>query len=375
MGPRRRASAAGPAGLTPSRGGVPRPVPGRGLSRPTRIPGTRPAWSFVHEDGHGRPLTAVGSVALAGRRPGRRRLAGRRAAHPVLPRGFRCWPTVPMRNPAKISWLRATLGLTGPAVVLRSGAPDWPPCGPRTCGYATASGPRRWQRNRAGSSSTPCGWPRPSRCGCWTAARAAACAIAWYAWQQARVTADDGTRLDGVLAYTSAGELRAPLLVDGHPVRCADVPQADRDGLDRRTGTGRSRRRHRYRQRRRRTTGRTTCSSTARCGPATPHGTGSSGTSPARRRPLACRAGSTTPAWATRHCSPTRTRRWRARMDAAAAVAVGRACRTGRLRRPRTTGASGPSTRRAAVLDVRVDGRRDGFARLADGWPAPRVAD
>jgi gamma-glutamylcyclotransferase (GGCT)/AIG2-like uncharacterized protein YtfP len=45
------------------------------------------------------------------------------------------------------------------------------------------------------------------------------------------VTAEDGTQLDGVLAYTSAGELRAPLLVAGRPVRCADVPQAAAIGL------------------------------------------------------------------------------------------------------------------------------------------------
>jgi hypothetical protein len=45
------------------------------------------------------------------------------------------------------------------------------------------------------------------------------------------VTAADGTDLTGVLAYTAASELRAPLLVDGRPVRCADVPQAAAQAL------------------------------------------------------------------------------------------------------------------------------------------------
>ncbi|GAA3586226.1 hypothetical protein GCM10022222_83570 [Amycolatopsis ultiminotia] len=37
----------------------------------------------------------------------------------------------------------------------------------------------------------------------------------------------DGTRLDGVLAYVAASPIRCPLLVDGRPVRVADVPQAE----------------------------------------------------------------------------------------------------------------------------------------------------
>jgi gamma-glutamylcyclotransferase (GGCT)/AIG2-like uncharacterized protein YtfP len=36
----------------------------------------------------------------------------------------------------------------------------------------------------------------------------------------------DGTRVDGPLAYTAAAPRRMPLLVDGRPVRCLDVPQS-----------------------------------------------------------------------------------------------------------------------------------------------------
>jgi hypothetical protein len=35
-----------------------------------------------------------------------------------------------------------------------------------------------------------------------------------------------GAPVPGLLAYVGAGAIRMPLLVDGEPVRCADVPQA-----------------------------------------------------------------------------------------------------------------------------------------------------
>jgi gamma-glutamylcyclotransferase (GGCT)/AIG2-like uncharacterized protein YtfP len=48
------------------------------------------------------------------------------------------------------------------------------------------------------------------------------------------VRLSDGTVVDGPLAYTSAAQHRRPLLVDGVPVRCVDVPQVGAVGL---TGT------------------------------------------------------------------------------------------------------------------------------------------
>lgn len=203
-------------------------------------PGTRPDRSFVHDEGTGWEVTAatpwhwtVDGVDLddwlAGR--GAEPLAAR---VPVLTYGSNA-------NPAKISWLRATLGLTGPVVVLRV----------RCTGLAAA-----WATHlRVVDDQRPATLvAEPGR-------------VEWHAvWlatpDQVRVldvcegrgeryrlvrlasgtmTTEDGTELDDVLAYTAAGDLRAPLLVDGKPVRCADVPQADamtlvgqqgHDGLD-----------------------------------------------------------------------------------------------------------------------------------------------
>ena len=49
---------------------------------------------------------------------------------------------------------------------------------------------------------------------------------------QAVVSLDDGARLDPVLAYWPAEAIRAPLLVDGAPVRCRDVAQDDARALE-----------------------------------------------------------------------------------------------------------------------------------------------
>jgi hypothetical protein len=42
----------------------------------------------------------------------------------------------------------------------------------------------------------------------------------------ADIRLEDGTRLDGVHAYVANSDIRRPLLVDGRPVRVADVEQA-----------------------------------------------------------------------------------------------------------------------------------------------------
>ncbi|MEC3979604.1 gamma-glutamylcyclotransferase [Amycolatopsis sp. H20-H5] len=43
---------------------------------------------------------------------------------------------------------------------------------------------------------------------------------------------DDGMRVDDVLAYVAAADIRLPLLVDGQMVRVADVAQAEAAALD-----------------------------------------------------------------------------------------------------------------------------------------------
>ncbi len=54
------------------------------------------------------------------------------------------------------------------------------------------------------------------------------------AWVHAAhvVSTEDGTRLDPVLAYWPADPVRAPLLVDGAPVRCRDVAQDEARALE-----------------------------------------------------------------------------------------------------------------------------------------------
>ena len=46
------------------------------------------------------------------------------------------------------------------------------------------------------------------------------------------ITLEDGTRLTEVCSYVGAAPIRYPLLVDGKPVRTADVPQADAAALE-----------------------------------------------------------------------------------------------------------------------------------------------
>jgi hypothetical protein len=46
-----------------------------------------------------------------------------------------------------------------------------------------------------------------------------------------RVELDDGNRATGVLAYAAKGEIRRPLLVNGAPVRCAELDQAGAQDL------------------------------------------------------------------------------------------------------------------------------------------------
>jgi gamma-glutamylcyclotransferase (GGCT)/AIG2-like uncharacterized protein YtfP len=206
-------------------------------------PGTRPDSSFMHEGGTGRPLRPDAVT------PWRWRLAGHgeegtdladwlaeRGAPspaeriPVLAYGSNA-------NPAKVTWLRRTFGLAGPVVVLRVRCTDL------AAVWAAALRVRDDQRPATLMAE-------PGR-------------VEWHAvWlatgDQVRVldqcegrgvryrlvrlhsgvlATEDGTRLDDVLAYTAASEIRQPLLVSGRPVRCADVPQAQAAALVGRAGS------------------------------------------------------------------------------------------------------------------------------------------
>jgi gamma-glutamylcyclotransferase (GGCT)/AIG2-like uncharacterized protein YtfP len=138
------------------------------------------------------------------------------------------------RCPSKISWLRRELGLAGPVVVLRvavSGvAAVW------AAGLRARDGARPATLAPAGDDEAP------EVHGVWLATpdqvavldacegRGRRYALAWV--HAARVVSlDDGARLDPVLAYWPADPIRAPLLVEGAPVRCRDVGQAQARAL------------------------------------------------------------------------------------------------------------------------------------------------
>jgi gamma-glutamylcyclotransferase (GGCT)/AIG2-like uncharacterized protein YtfP len=132
------------------------------------------------------------------------------------------------RCPSKITWLRRELGLAGPVVILRvavSGvAAVW------------AAGRRARDGARPATLAPVADDEPPETHGVWLAtpeqvAALDVCEGRGRRYALARVHAarvvslDDGARLDPVLAYWPADPIRAPLLVDGAPVRCRDLPQ------------------------------------------------------------------------------------------------------------------------------------------------------
>ena len=208
-------------------------------------PGARPGHCFVHLDGAGWPVTpdpgadSGWRVAPDGQdlddwlaERGEPPLTGRM---PVLAYGSNA-------NPAKVTWLREELGLTGPAVVLRA----------RCEGLAAvwAAGLRKTDGQRPATLAAAPGVEEEH--------------AVWFATAEqlrvldrcegrglryrlvrvhtGRVTLFNGGVVDSVLAYTGAGTRRMPLLVNGRAVRCAEVDQrqarrlggrpADGDGLD-----------------------------------------------------------------------------------------------------------------------------------------------
>lgn len=198
-------------------------------------PGKHPNRSFAHDAATGWPLrpdrtapsgwrlddgddldawlTARGSAPLADRIP-------------VLCYGSN-------RCPTKITWLRATLGLPGPAVLLRASC----------TGVAAvwAAGFRVVDDQRPATLAAAPGVVEEHAV--WLATQEQLAALDVCEGRGARyqlsvlaheVRLEDGSVLDRLLAYTSAAPIRRPLLVDGAPVRCAEVPQA---GAVRLTGT------------------------------------------------------------------------------------------------------------------------------------------
>jgi hypothetical protein len=129
--------------------------------------------------------------------------------------------------PAKISWLRAVHGLDGPAIVLRA-----------TCfGLAAvwAAGLRQRDGQRpatlvasAGAVETHAVWlATPDQIRALDRCEGRGLRYRLAKLDTGRVETEDGTAIDGVLAYLGQDETRAALLVAGQPVRCAEVAQAE----------------------------------------------------------------------------------------------------------------------------------------------------
>ncbi|MBW0136734.1 gamma-glutamylcyclotransferase family protein [Pseudonocardia abyssalis] len=210
----------------------------------TPYPGAVPPTSFAHVDGMSHALTPgpwrIGDVPLDDW------LAARGAAPaaervPVLAYGSN-------RCPGKISWLRAELGLgDDPVVVLRA----------RTTGVAAvwAAGHRARDGQRPATLAAAPGIEEEHAVWLATPEQVAVldrCEGRDERFRLARlrtgtVLTEDGARIDGAWVYVGHSPARAPLHVDGRPVRCVVMPQAaardlvgepGADGLDAPTVVG-----------------------------------------------------------------------------------------------------------------------------------------
>lgn len=194
-------------------------------------PGRRPPHSFVHDDATGWDLTPD-PVALSGWRVRDRNgprdlddwLADRGAAPcaervPLLCYGSNVCPT-------KLTWLRDALGLAGPAVLLLARCTD--------IAAVWASGLRVVDDQRPATLAALPGNTEDHAVWLATPEQVAVldrCEGRGERYRLVRigdceVRLEDGAVVDGPLAYTAAAPRRRPLLVDGAPVRCLDVPQS-----------------------------------------------------------------------------------------------------------------------------------------------------
>lgn len=127
--------------------------------------------------------------------------------------------------PSKITWLRETLGLSGPAIVALAECRDlaavWsaglrPRDGQRPATLTSAPGVTEWH---AVWFATPGQVEALDVC----EARGKAYELARL--HSGHIRLEDGSVLDEVYAYVGLGEGRMPLLVDGEPVRTAELAQ------------------------------------------------------------------------------------------------------------------------------------------------------
>jgi gamma-glutamylcyclotransferase (GGCT)/AIG2-like uncharacterized protein YtfP len=187
-------------------------------------PGARPAVSYVHSDGRGEHLPTVDlSDGI-----------------PVFSYGSNACPS-------KITWLRHEHGLTGPVTVLRVH------CTGLAAVWASALRARDGQRPATlaaapGRQETHAVWlATPEQVRVLDICEGRGERYRLVRLHTGEIRTEDGLLLPDVFAYIGASEIRLPLYVDGAPVPCAEVPQADAmdlvgepgpDGLDATTITG-----------------------------------------------------------------------------------------------------------------------------------------
>lgn len=207
-------------------------------------PGARPGCSYVHLDRAGHPL-APDPAALSGWRVAAecRDLDEWLAAAHAAPLAERVPLLAYGSNacPSKVTWLRETLGLAGPVIMLRAScvgiAAVW------AAGFrivddqrpATLAAAPAVREEHVVWLATPDQIRVLDVC----EGRGSRYHLVRVGTGEVRL--DDGALLDRVLAYTGAAERRRPLLVNSAPVRCAEVEQhlavtlrgrpADTDGL------------------------------------------------------------------------------------------------------------------------------------------------
>lgn len=179
-------------------------------------PGFRPDHSFVHFDGAGHSLDTAPD--------------GWRDRRAVLAYGSNACPS-------KITWLRDELGLEGPVVVVRA----------RCVGLAAvwASGLRVRDGQRPTTLVAMPGvvewhavwFATPEQIEVLDVCEARGSRHHLSLLHTGTITLEDGPDLDNVCAYVGATDIRFPLLVDGVPVRVAEVPQCEAVGLEGSPGT------------------------------------------------------------------------------------------------------------------------------------------
>ncbi|WP_253826740.1 gamma-glutamylcyclotransferase [Prauserella aidingensis] len=127
--------------------------------------------------------------------------------------------------PSKITWLRETLGLSGPVIAARA------ECRDLAAVWAAALRPRDDQRpatlaSAPGVTEWHAVWfATPEQVDALDVCEARGKAYELARLHSGRITLEDGSALDEVYAYVGLDGGNMPLLVHGDPVRTADLDQ------------------------------------------------------------------------------------------------------------------------------------------------------